>query len=228
MLKLDDRLSLCASFVREGAALADIGTDHGYLPIWLLLNKKIKYAVAADVRESPLERAKVNIKRYGLKDEIKTVLSDGLDNIEVDEVDDIVMAGMGGELIVRLIDRTPWLKDAKKNLILQPMTRAEILREYLYNNGFDIKNEKACISFGKTYSVMLVSYNGIIKQYSIKDKYIGTLENDKSYEAKCYIDTVNRKLKKKIIGYETGTEEYNSLELLIAELNEIIDTEELK
>lgn len=223
MLKLDERLSLCAYFVREGVSLADIGTDHGYLPIWLLLNNKIKYAVAADVRKGPLERAKSNMERYGVTDKVKTVLSDGLENISADDADDIVMAGMGGELIASLIDRTPWLKDTNKNLILQPMTRAEALREYLCLNGFNIKNEKACISFGKTYCVMLVSYDGTIRQCPMKYKYAGTLDCDKSVEARRYIYAVTQKLKKKLMGYEKGTEEYNSVEELITELAELID-----
>ncbi len=226
MFRLDDRLSLCASFVREGVSLADIGTDHGYLPIWLLVNKKISYAVAADVREGPLDRARMNTERYGLTDKVKTVLSDGLDNITADEADDIVMAGMGGELIAKLIDRTPWLRDSNKNLILQPMTRAEVLREYLCKSGFCIKEEKACISFGKTYSVILAAYDGTIRPCNLKYRYVGKLDGDKSAEAKRYIYVVNEKLKKKLNGYEYGTEEYNSVKALISELSELTDTEE--
>ncbi len=221
MFSLDERLSLCASFVREGAALADIGTDHGYLPIWLLINKKIKYAVAADVRKGPLGRAKMNTERYGLTNKVKIVLSDGLDSIKAEEADDIVMAGMGGELMAKLIDRAEWLRDPNKNLILQPMTRAEVLREYLCKAGFVIKEEKACISCGKTYSVMLVSYDGIIRPCPIKYKYVGILDSDRSAEAKRYIYAVNEKLKKKLNGYEYGTEEYNSVESLISELTEM-------
>jgi len=92
---IDERLSLCASFVRPGARLADIGTDHGYLPIRLSLDGKIESAVAADVRVKPLKSAESNIQKYGVTN-IKTVLSDGLQNISPEDAYDIVIAGMGG------------------------------------------------------------------------------------------------------------------------------------
>ena len=114
-MKLDERLSLCAQMVRDGAAVADIGTDHAYLPVYLVECGKIHKAIAADVREGPLENAKGNISKNGFDQQIKTVLSDGLEKISPDEADDIVIAGMGGELIIRIISAAAWLKDSLAN-----------------------------------------------------------------------------------------------------------------
>ncbi len=199
-LPLDNRLALCASFVREGTALADIGTDHAYLPIMLACEGKIRSAVASDIRTGPLQNAESNILRFGVQDKIRTVLSDGLDNVPAEEAEDIVMAGMGGELIAAIIKRTPWLYDSSRRLILQPMTRAYQLRLFLYAEGFAIAEEKACLSGKKCYSVMRCEYDGIVRECSRGYAYIGSLSEDDSEAAGQYIHTVIMKLKRKING----------------------------
>ena len=120
LFQLGSRLGLCAAMVRPGCRLADIGTDHGYLPVWLAKTGVIRSAVAADVREGPLQSARQNIERYGVEEQVTARLSDGLDLVSAQEADDIVIAGMGGELIARLVDRAAWLRDPQKHLILQP------------------------------------------------------------------------------------------------------------
>ena len=216
-MKLDERLAQCAEFVREGASVADIGTDHAYLPVYLVKSGKTKKAVAADVRVGPLENAKGNIIRNGLESSIKTVLSDGLEKIGPDEADDIVIAGMGSELIIRIIEAAPWLRDSKKHLILQPMTRAEELRKYLCRSGFEIISERACISCKKTYSVMLCAFDGKERECDDRFMYVGELYDDNSPQAGRYIYVVNEKLKKKIKGFESTSEEYIRLAALIDE-----------
>ncbi len=220
-MKLDERLSLCAQMVRDGAAVADIGTDHAYLPVYLVECGKIHKAIAADVREGPLENAKGNISKNGFDQQIKTVLSDGLEKISPDEADDIVIAGMGGELIIRIISAAAWLKDSSRHLILQPMTRAEQLREYLCSEGFKIVKEKACISLKKTYSVMLCEYDGKKRSCDDRYRYIGMLSEDNSPQAKRYIYVINEKLKKKLRGFSHGSDEYIRLERLIKEFDEM-------
>ena len=216
-MKLDERLAQCAEFVREGASVADIGTDHAYLPVYLVKSGKTKKAVAADVRVGTLENAKGNIIRNGLESSIKTVLSDGLEKIGPDEADDIVIAGMGSELIIRIIEAAPWLRDSKKHLILQPMTRAEELRKYLCRSGFEIISERACISCKKTYSVMLCAFDGKERECDDRFMYVGELYDDNSPQAGRYIYVVNEKLKKKIKGFESTSEEYIRLAALIDE-----------
>lgn len=199
-LPLDSRLSLCADFVRENTRLADVGTDHAYLPVRLAADGKILSAVACDVRKGPLENAKTNILRFGVEDVVKTILSDGLDEVSPDEAFDIVMAGMGGELIVKIISRTQWLYDESRRLILQPMTRAGTLRLFLCENGFSIKEEKACVSGRKCYSVMMCEYDGIKRPCSRKFEYFGLLSDDDSEEAKHYRAMIIQKLDRKING----------------------------
>ena len=218
-MKLDERLSLCAEFVRQGAKTADIGTDHAYLPVYLVQSGRTDFAVAADVRVGPLENARGNIAESGLENKIKTVLSDGLEKISPDEAEDIVIAGMGSELMIRIIEAAPWLRDSTKHLILQPMTRAEQLREYLCRRGFRIESEKACISCKKTYSVMLCIYDGIVRDCDDHFRYIGMLENDPGYEAKRYIYVITEKLRKKLRGFQPGTDEYVRTERLINEFS---------
>ncbi len=187
-IPLDARLKLCASFVREGTRLADVGTDHAYLPVKLAAEGKILSAVACDIRQGPLDNARSNILRFGVEDKVTTVLSDGLDSVPPDSAWDIVIAGMGGELMAAIIRRTRWLYDGKRRLILQPMTRAEILRTFLCENGFFIEEEKACAVGGKCYSVMQCRYDGIVRPCDERMAYIGRLSKEDAPEAAQYIE----------------------------------------
>ena len=202
LFELDERLALCASFVRENSRLADVGTDHAFLPVKLAAEGKILSAVASDVRTGPLKNAESNIRLYGVEDKVRAVLSDGLDDISPELADDIVIAGMGGELIANIIKRTQWLYDGSKRLILQPMTRMESLRLFLYQNGFCIEQEKACVSGRKHYSVMLCRYDGVIRECGKKEQYIGSLGDDNSEEAAGYRNMIKTKLKRKADGLE--------------------------
>lgn len=160
MITLDSRLSLCASFVRQDSKLADIGTDHAYLPVWLCQNGVCKSAVAADINPEPLSRGQLTIAQAGLEDKVKTRLSDGLKSISADEADDIVIAGMGGELIAKIILDCEYSRDKDKRFILQPMTKSELLIERLCQNGFEILSQDCCVASNKCYTVLLVQYSG--------------------------------------------------------------------
>ncbi len=192
---LDGRLSVCAALVRSGTKLADVGTDHAYLPIWLALNGRIASAVASDIRQKPLDSGLENIRKYGCENIISVRLCSGLDDIHSEEADDIVMAGMGGELIAKLIDNAPWIKSNDKRLILQPMTKAHILREYLFENGFDIISETPCTASGKYYTVICSEYTGKRKSYTLSDIYIGGLKSNAEYVDR-YMSGILSKLKK--------------------------------
>lgn len=159
-INLDSRLSLCAELVRVGAKLADIGTDHAYLPVFLALSGKIESAIAADINTDPLSRGKLTIDKYDADSIVSTRLSNGLKEINADEVTDIVIAGMGADTIMGIISDAQWLKDESKRLILQPMTKSERVISYLYDNGFEIEEQKCCIAEGKPYTVMCVHFTG--------------------------------------------------------------------
>ena len=175
MITLDSRLSLCASFVRQDSKLADIGTDHAYLPVWLCQNGVCKSAVAADINPEPLSRGQLTIAQAGLEDKVKTRLSDGLKSISADEADDIVIAGMGGELIAKIIGSCAFAKDSGKRWILQPMTKSEILIEWLTNNGYEILRQDCCVAADKCYTVILAVFTGESKTRSELYPYLGEL-----------------------------------------------------
>ncbi len=159
---LDSRLALCADFVRDGAKVADIGTDHAYLPVWLCRIGKCPSAVAADINPDPLQRGIETIEHYGMGNKITARLSNGLQNISSDEADDIVIAGMGGELIASIIQDCNFAKDSTKHFILQPMTRSEMLIKWLCENGYEILKRDCCVAAKKCYTVLLVKYSGEI------------------------------------------------------------------
>jgi tRNA (adenine22-N1)-methyltransferase len=150
---MDKRLLLCAELV-EGDRVCDVGTDHGYLPCYLVSSGRCSSALACDIGEKPLASAREHIDAQGLSDRVKTVLSDGLDNVPPDGISDIVLAGMGGELIADILGRCSWIKDGSVNIVMQPMTKAELLRQWLYENSFCVRTERACISGRFGYTVM--------------------------------------------------------------------------
>lgn len=153
MIKLTPRLQCVADMTPKTVCVADIGTDHAYLPIYLVLNKKAEKAVACDIRKGPLESATANIKNYGLCDKIRTVLCDGLAGLDDGEVQAAVIAGMGGELVASIINARP---DAADEYILQPMSKISALREILQQNRFKIEEESLALEGEKLYTVMRV------------------------------------------------------------------------
>lgn len=204
LFTLDDRLKLCADFVRQGALLADIGTDHAYLPVYLYKTGRIKRAIAADLRPGPLMRAKQTVEKYSAEDGVETRLSDGLLNINSKGCTDIVIAGMGGELIASILEKSKWVQDKEKRLILQPMSRAERLREYLFENGFNILCEQTAKADGKVYSAMLCTYCGSKAIYTAADIYVGRLKPQEIKLDKAYVQNIISALKRKQQGLEAG------------------------
>ncbi len=161
--ELSRRLHAAFLLVREGKRVADIGTDHGYLPIALVKSGKAESAFASDIGKGPLERAEENIKKAGLEEKIKTVLTDGaafFDSL----ADEFIIAGMGGELIFDIISRAPFLKNEDIHLVLQPMTKIPVLRKSLAKEGFRIDEEKLVFEDDRVYTLMSVYYDGRIRE----------------------------------------------------------------
>lgn len=141
--RLSARLSQLADWVPQDARFADIGTDHGYLPVWLSLKGRISSAIACDLRQRPLERARETSRRYYVNpSDILFRLGDGLSIIRPEEVDVIAIAGMGGEHIAKILESAPWTADGRHILLLQPMTHAEVLRQFLSEHGYKISQER--------------------------------------------------------------------------------------
>lgn len=154
MVKLSNRLSEVAGLITPGLRVADVGCDHGYLSIYLCQNKIAKAVIASDVRTGPLSKAAENINTYELSDVIDLRLSDGLKMIDPGEVDSIVMAGMGGNLMMEILEAGKDVTANAKELILQPQSEVRGLRHYLQDNGFMIVSESMVFEDNKYYPMM--------------------------------------------------------------------------
>ena len=159
-IPISNRLLCCASLVPEGAGVADIGCDHGYLGIWLLTEGKACYVAASDLREKPLEKAIENSRLFGTADRMDFSVADGLANIDPQKVDTIVCAGMGGDNIAGILEAAPWVRDPKYTLILQPQTSGNDLRRYLGEQGFAIEREALVRDGGFLYFTLVARYGG--------------------------------------------------------------------
>lgn len=174
MPALSKRLKTIASLVPHGARVCDVGTDHGYLAIYLKSNGIAKSVIAADIHRAPLENARANILKAGVTG-IDTRLCNGLSGVLKSEIDTAVIAGMGGEVIAGIISDCPWAKEITA-LILQPTTSAEVLRRFLNENGFEIKSETAVAENGKLYSVMFSYFTGNTEPQPEYTYYTGKLD----------------------------------------------------
>ena len=153
---LSERLAAAALFVPRGSSAADIGTDHGYIPIWLVQNDVCRSVIASDIGALPLEHAKRSAAEYGEAENIDFRLCAGLDGIRSDEADTIIIAGMGGETIAAILAAAPWTGDGAHLLILQPMTKIPFLRAWLAENGYRFENEKLVWENNGYFPVMAV------------------------------------------------------------------------
>ena len=164
---LDGRLALAASFV-SGDTAADVGTDHAYIPVYLIKSGRCRRAVASDINEGPLNNAIKNAAAYGVSDKIDFYLSDGLEGVPLEGVTDILICGMGGELTARIISACPRLYtagDGAPRLILQPMSGADKLRRFLAEDGFEVTDGGVAEAAGKIYQCIVCRYTG--KPYSL-------------------------------------------------------------
>lgn len=152
--ELSPRLRMAGDLIPAGARLADVGTDHAYLPAALLLEGKIPWAVAADLRPGPLDRARATVREYGLTGRVAFRLCDGLSGIEPDEVDAVAIAGMGGETIAAILSAAPWTRSVP--LILQPMSSMPDLRGWLGENGYRILEERLAREGDTLYTALSV------------------------------------------------------------------------
>ncbi len=173
-IKLSKRLSAAAELCRRGSFICDVGTDHAYLPIYLAKNGMIRGGVVSDINRGPIERAEAHIKEWGMSEILTSVRCDGLFGIESYDPEDIFILGMGGELIARIINDAPFVRDPKKRLILQPMTHPELLRKYLYGNGFDIIDERLVFE-DRIYQLLSVEYSGRCQPYNRLELMLGKI-----------------------------------------------------
>ncbi len=197
-LILQPRLQLLANLVPLGTWLADIGTDHGYLPVWLKQNGRIAGAIAADMGQEPLQHARRTAEEYGVTD-VEFRLCDGLQGLRADEADTIVIAGMGGQTIIHILSAAPWTNaPGRYTLLLQPMTKAGILRRWLVDNGYTFTEERLVWDKDFLYPVLVVTGGQHRPLTELEAEYGVLLENEPLFGA--YTDIELRRLNKAIDG----------------------------
>lgn len=219
---LDQRLAAVASLVRQGAFFADIGTDHAYLPLFLVKTGKVSRAVASDINEGPAESARAHIAAAGLSDKIEVRVTDGLTGLSDAGLSDIAICGMGGELIRDILSAAPFVKDGKIRLILQPMSRIDVLRRYLAKEGFEITEERRTKEGDKLYVCMAVTYSGVSHSLSLAEALLGKADKaDPLFrlDAKRHLD----RAKKRKAGKEKGKGDTDDEDREIAALTALLE-----
>ena len=187
-MQLSIRMQAVADMVTPGGRIADIGTDHGYVPIYLVEQNKIDHAIAMDVRKGPLARAGENIVRFGCSDRIETRLSDGLAMLKPGEADTVIIAGMGGLLTIRILEAGLKVLQSVSECILQPQSDLDKVRQFLHQHGFQIVQEKMLIDEGKYYVVMRVLHGEERIYTEAEDIYGRFLINEKHPVLKEYLE----------------------------------------
>ena len=205
-LELTPRLQAVARLVPPNAALADIGTDHAYLPAWLLGRGQVRSAIAADISKGPLDRAKLTAQQYDCTDRMEFRLCDGLAGIAPDEVDTIVIAGMGGETIAAILQAAPWVCNGRYTLILQPMSAQPDLRGWLWYNGFSIQKEELVREGDKLYNILVASYGDAV-ELTAGEEWAGRQRPDMDQPLRGeYLSKLLAKLERAIDGISRGKE----------------------
>lgn len=224
-IKLDGRLNSVAELVRQGAVFADIGTDHGYLPLYLLENEKISFAYLSDINEGPLLSAIANAREAGLRSRCEFLLSDGLSALPRDTITDIAICGMGGELIIKILSEARDICSSGVRLILQPMSRAELLREYLYREGFRIIKESYSYASCKYYLTILAEFSGSTHEYSETTLHFGEERHllPLNNATRGYLNARRRALTRELEGRLLGGLSTEGIPTLIEYINKILE-----
>lgn len=207
LIDLDNRLKTVSDYIHQDATVADIGTDHAFLAVYLIQNNKAKSVIAADIGELPLASAKRTIEHFGLQEKVTLRLSNGLEKFKSDEFDTLVIAGMGGELISSILMNSPFAFDSNKHFILQPMSRADYLREFLLKNNFQIIDETAVFANNKVYTVISAKKGQPNLEINLTNLNLGLLKNKTDNNTIKYKQKVLVGLSKKLIGLKKAEDE---------------------
>jgi tRNA (adenine22-N1)-methyltransferase len=187
-MELSRRLQAVADLVSEGVIVADVGTDHGYIPIYLLKEGKGLRAIAMDINQGPLSRATAHIFEQGLSERIETRLSDGVRQLKVGECECVVIAGMGGALTIHILEEGKEVFRSLKEFVLQPQSEIRKVRQYLNENGYCVIEENMVLEDGKYYPMMRV-INAADSKYSLVElRYGRGLLNQKHPVLKMFLE----------------------------------------
>ena len=160
MISISKRLRMAADLVPSCDVLADVGTDHSYLPVWLIQNHVARHVLASDVRRGPLQRAMETVAEHALSQEIDVILADGLSYAQSETAEVITICGMGGETMISILSSAPWTKEGR-TLILQPQSKLRELEHWLRETGYAVTGASLCQDGGKLYLAMRVLGGGI-------------------------------------------------------------------
>lgn len=200
---IDARLNRILSLCNKSKHTLDCGTDHGKLAVELVKNGVADVVTASDINELPLKKARDLVIKLNLEDKINIALADGVSDFASSDIDQIIIAGMGGELIRDIIDRAGWVRTPSVRMILQPMTTSAALREYLFLNGFRIESESAVCVGNKSYEIIVTSFDGNVREYSFVDIELGDYINQERTKDNLAILLKKRKsLSNRLIGAE--------------------------
>lgn len=212
---LGQRLEAAISLLEtcgKSKLFADIGSDHAYLAIEAMARGLAEHAVASDINPAPLESGREHARARGISPDF--VLSDGFDRLESLPLDAAAVCGMGGDLIAGMLKRSTVAKNAK--LILQPMSKADSLRSFLWSNGFEIISEAFAVENKKPYVLLLAEYTGKNTEFSVRDTLLGKSAHS-SKEFDCYAQKVILRLKKQIAGQKRSGQDTAQAEKLLKE-----------
>ena len=226
-MELSKRLSSIVDLIEKDKIVADIGTDHGYIPIYLIKNNICKYVIASDINKGPIEILKKNIKEHNILRGIEIRLGSGFETLNENEVNVAIIAGMGGNLIADIIDNSYNIAKSLDYMILQPAQHQEVLRKYLYNKGFEIIQEDIVYDAEKYYHTMKVSIGSDIPYKKEVEYYIGRKYREKTNDFKGYVKNKIDSIEKIIKFTEKANdkERYNYLKNLLKEFKEVMENE---
>ena len=193
-MNISKRLKAVASMISDNYKVADIGTDHGYIPIYMVTERNCPYAYAMDVNAGPLKKAEENVARYNVNDRVELRLSDGIDKLNKGEADSIVIAVMGGILINRIIGNGMEIAKAAEELILSPHSDVNLVRRFLADNGFKIVDEQIIYDEGKYYFIIKAVTGEMVIENDTYE-WFGTILLDR--KDKVLLDYLNKEQSKR-------------------------------
>lgn len=193
-MKLSKRLTAAAEHIRPDKKAVDVGTDHAYLPVYLVLTEKTKQCLAVDIGAGPLENARKTVEKYALSDRIALRISDGLQNVFPQEAEDISVCGMGGTLMTKILSECAWLQKEDMHLVLQPQSHVWEVRAFLLQNGFRTDYESVLEDAGKLYITISAFYDGIQRPADSGYCYFGSVLQEGDAVSSAYAENLYRQL----------------------------------
>lgn len=221
---LNERLLQIAKLVRKDSFVCDVGTDHAFLPCYLVQKNITTHCIACDINELPLKSASDRIAQFGFQSQIQTILSDGLTNVPSNLAQDIVIAGMGGELIASILLASNYTRDSEKQFLLQPMTQVPYLRKTLCENGFFIVQDIPIITRNHYYTIIQAVYSGNKTTCSEVFSILGKVPEQNTVAALEYCKHEYSKIMLRIQGISSAKKviETTNLLQLAEKINEVI------